>query len=166
MMKYLTVKNDQDTEDQVARWHRDYKVETALPVERPLIYEDDGDIIFAPETDGPLKNIRGILINPADQTVTEVILNQNDYLQGINENLDCQLVDRIVLDDQNDLWVDDEGFMVRGNPLSTLQREWFAGRGLILGYDDEGNSVNTTKTIVDVISELTFTDMTSDDIPF
>ena len=90
--------------------------------------------------------MRAILINPIDHTVTEVEHN-GDYRQ-IYEFIDARLFDVARINEHGDgIYVDDEGlfnsvdlFHLQGYP------EPLAGKGLVLGCDEEGNSTAPTVT--------------------
>ena len=64
------------------------------------------------------------------------------------------------IDDVNSIFVDDEG-LLRQNQLyfeySASGRVFqLAGNGLILGVDDEGNSISPTLTVEDVEGKVNF----------
>ena len=94
--------------------------------------------------------MRAILIDPANQTITEVDYD-GDY-QSIYKLIDCQtFTSAFVFENEDSLYVDDEGlwgatdfFMINGvlQPL--------AGRGLIIGSDDEGGSIAAKSDIDDL----------------
>ena len=92
--------------------------------------------------------MKAILIAPFDQSVSEVDYN-GDYKEIYNLT-DCNTFDVVSLDDTNDIYVDDEGLLKNPtryfriysytpNHLVTL-----AGKGLILGHNDEGETIATT----------------------
>ena len=109
-----------------------------------------------------LNSIKGLLIDPENQTITEVDViedaKKGSHLASIYEHLQCGWVDvgrnclsYLPSEPQDDLWFDDEGnfsecpyvFQLPG--LVPL-----VGRALILSYDDEGNSVSHTLTPEDL----------------
>ena len=95
---------------------------------------------------------RGYLINPIDRTVKEV---EFDGLDSIYKLLDCTCIDAARLAPYNGdgVYVDDEGllkeepeyfFKISGYP-GTL-----AGKGLLHGVDDDGNSTAPKRDISEV----------------
>ena len=94
--------------------------------------------------------MRAILIDPAKQTVTEVDYD-GDY-QSIYKLTDCTTFTvPFVLENEDALYVDDEGlwgatdfFRIEGYP------DPLAGRGLILGTDEDGKSVAAKSDIEDL----------------
>ena len=94
--------------------------------------------------------MRAILIDPAKQTVTEVDYDGN--FRSINKLIDCQtFAVPYVLENEDSLYVDDEGlwgathfFTIEGYP------EPLAGKCLILGTDEDGESVAAKSDIEDL----------------
>ena len=92
--------------------------------------------------------MKAILIDPFDESVSEVDYN-GDYKEIYNLT-DCDSFDVVSLDDINDIYVDDAGLLK--NPTryfrifsyTTMRISTLAGKGLILGHDDEGESIATT----------------------
>lgn len=89
---------------------------------------------------------KGILINVKDETITEVEVR--DGIDGIYEQVGCQIFEVVGLNETNDIYVDEEGllgltpdtkfFSVEGYPQP------LAGNGLVLGFNHEtGDSVDT-----------------------
>jgi len=84
-------------------------------------------------------NMRGIKINPADRTITEVdVPNPNESLQGLYDLIGCDLVQLVELDRGIILCCDEEGklkpvtgaFTFFGNEELVI-----AGNAVILGGD-------------------------------
>ena len=102
--------------------------------------------------------MKAILIEVDNKEIREV---ENDgTLDFIYFNLACRTFDVVRIDDVNSIFVDDEG-LLRQNQLyfeySASGRVFqLAGNGLILGVDDEGNSISPTLTIEDVKSKVSF----------
>jgi len=104
-----------------------------------------------------MKNVRGILINSQTETITEVYVN-GDYTE-IYRIINVDLFTVVNLDNKgNALFVDDEGLLK--NPEFFFKWDGYhqplAGNGLILGTDDEGESVSTTLTLEEVKARVTF----------
>lgn len=98
--------------------------------------------------------MKAIKIDVAARTVTDIDLAPGlDYLYT---TIGCTCVDRVVLDDETDLWLDDEGLLHNPQPakfsISGFDRP-FAGNGLICGYNASGETISTNLT-ADQVSPL------------
>lgn len=99
--------------------------------------------------------MKAILIDVTAKTVTSV--NIESGIDAIYEQLDCNCFDVVRLDEKNDVYVDDNG-------LSTKKDFFYIdgthqpirGNGLILGCNDEGESVDTTISVEDISQRLKF----------
>lgn len=105
--------------------------------------------------------MKAILIDPFDETVTEVEHN-GDYrhiytlLSHPEHKVDCFTIVQITQGDA--IFVDDEGllkdpkhfFVWKGYPQP------LAGKGLILGTNDEGDSVDVVTTVDEVKKRVSF----------
>ena len=102
--------------------------------------------------------MRVILINPFDETVKEAVYG-GDYRE-IYDLIDCRTFTVVSIDEDNDLYVDDEGLLGVDNQryfrLEGLDWGTFAGMGLIMGHDDEGDSKATTFDLMELSSMVTF----------
>ena len=107
---------------------------------------------------------KGILIDVQNRTITEVEVTKdsNDSeLQSMYNHIKCGMVECVSLNDENDVWVDEEGLLTL-SPFSMFFKtegyhEFLCGNGLVLGFDEEnGDSSDTTLTIDDVKSKVTF----------
>ena len=102
-------------------------------------------------------NVKAILIDVKNQEVKEV--EHDNTLQNIYDLIDCRVFDSVRIDNFNSIFVDDEGilkdnlyFQYSGsNGIFQL-----AGNGLLLGIDDEGNSISPTLTVEDVKDKVRF----------
>lgn len=107
------------------------------------------------------KPIKGILIDPETQTVAEVEIHADEngsQLDSMYETLKCRYVetssgglDWLPGGCPDDVWFDEEAML--GEPEYFFQIPgWhsLAGRGLILGHDDECNSVSHTLSEVQI----------------
>lgn len=100
--------------------------------------------------------MKGILIDPFERTVTRVDVPPG--IDAIYALIQAQPFTCVGIDDRNAIYVDDEGlykedqrfFQFRGYPQP------LAGKGLILGSDNEGESVSCTITLADAKSRVTF----------
>ena len=95
--------------------------------------------------------MRGILINPFDQTIKKVNILGN--IQDIYLLTECTTFDVVRLSESDDMYVDDEGLLKDNRYFSWSGRN-FAGKALIMGHDDEGNSISTTYDLQEVIDRV------------
>ena len=91
--------------------------------------------------------MKGILINPFDETVKEVSILGN--IEDIYLLTECSTFDVVALSEKDDLYVDDEG-LLKDNRYFTIYGKPIAGRGLIMSHDVEGNSVSTTLSLQEI----------------
>lgn len=95
--------------------------------------------------------MRGILLNPFDQTVKEVNILGN--IQDIYLLTECTIFDVVRLSESDDMYVDDEGLLKDNRYFSWSGRN-FAGKALILGHDDEGETIATTYDLQEVVDRV------------
>ena len=101
--------------------------------------------------------MKAILIDVKTQEIKEVECGNN--LQNIYDLIDCRLIDIVSIDDVNSIFVDDEGILKDNLYFEYSGSEnvfKLAGNGLVLGVDDEGNSISPTLTIEDVKGKVNF----------
>ena len=101
--------------------------------------------------------MKAILIDVKTQEVKEV--EHDDTLQNIYNLVDCRTFDVVRIDDVNSIFVDDEGILKDNLYFEYSGSEnvfKLAGNGLVLGVDDEGNSISPTLTIEDVKGKVSF----------
>ena len=104
--------------------------------------------------------MRGILIDPFTRTVSEI--ETSGKLAEIYELLGVELITAVTVGENQSLFLDDEGLMV---PKAN-QEYWnwkgsnqpYAGRGLIIGLDNDGNSIDATMSSLEVAALVTFLD--------
>lgn len=104
--------------------------------------------------------MRGILIDPFTRTVSEI--ETSGKLLEIYELLGVDLITAVTVGEDQSLFLDDEGLMV---PKANQEYwQWkgsnqpYAGRGLILGLDANGDNVDTTMSFWEVNLLVTFLD--------
>ena len=102
--------------------------------------------------------MKAILIDVYNKDIKEV--DYDGTLDFIYFNLACRTFDVVRIDDVNSIFVDDEG-LLRQNQLyfeySGSENVFkLAGNGLILGVNDEGNSISPTLNIEDVKGKVNF----------
>ena len=83
-----------------------------------------------------------LLINPFEQTVQEVESEAN--LEDIYNLLGCDTLDAVGIDEQNVLYVDDCGLLKNNQRYFNINGKVLAGNGVVIGFDDEGDSVDTS----------------------
>ena len=98
--------------------------------------------------------MRVILINPYNQTIKEAVYG-GDYRE-IYDLIGCRTFDIVSLSDADDLYVDDEGLLKDDNRYFSWSGRNFAGAGLILGHDDEGETIETTYDLQEVVDRVEF----------
>lgn len=100
--------------------------------------------------------MRVILVNPFDETVKEAVYG-GDFRE-IYDLIECRTFTVQTIDEDNDLYLDDEGLLVQG-PQRYFEYKGlgtFAGKGLIMAHDDEGDSKATTLDLIEVSSMIEF----------
>ena len=101
--------------------------------------------------------MKAILIDVKTQEIKEG--DHDGKLQNIYDLIDCRTIDIVRIDDVNGIFVDDEGLLKDNLYFEYSGSEnvfKLAGSGLILGVDDEGNSISPTLTVEDVKSKVNF----------
>jgi hypothetical protein len=102
--------------------------------------------------------MKAILIDVENQEVTEV--EHDDTLESIYYHVDCRTFDVVNIDGVNSIYVDDEGLFVEDQLYfeysGGTHKVQLAGNGLILGLNEEGDTVTTTLTLEHVKSKVTF----------
>ena len=91
--------------------------------------------------------MKAIFIDVTAQTVTDITLKPG--ISAMYKAINCQCVDRVVLDDETDLWIDDEGLLHEPQPPKFKIGGYdttFSGNGLICGYNSEGETIGTIYT--------------------
>lgn len=104
--------------------------------------------------------MRGILIDPFTKTVEEI--ETSGKLAEIYELLGVELITAVSIGEEHSLFLDDEGLLV---PKAS-QEYWqlkgsnqpYAGKGLILGLDEEGDNIDATIEAGDAAMLVNFLD--------
>jgi hypothetical protein len=104
--------------------------------------------------------MRGILIDPFTRTVSDVYTSGK--LLEIYELLGVNLITAVTVGENQSLFLDDEGLMVPKENQEYWNWEGsnqpYAGRGLILGLDANGDNVDTTMSSLEVAALVSFLD--------
>lgn len=98
--------------------------------------------------------MRVILVNPFDETVKEAVYG-GDYRE-IYDLIECRTFDVVSLNDADDLYIDDEGLLKDNNRYFSWSGKNFAGKGLIMGHDGEGETTATTYDLQEVVDRVEF----------
>jgi hypothetical protein len=103
--------------------------------------------------------MKAYLINPFDQTVTQVDFTGN--YKNIYTHIQADMFTTVEMNEQMDtVWIDDEGLLkdLENQAFFTIKgyKQPLAGRGLVLGCDDEGVSVEPKISIEEVILSVKF----------
>ena len=100
--------------------------------------------------------MKSILIDVKKQEVKEV--EHDDTLASIYKHVDCGTFDVVRIDRVNSIYIDDEGLFVEDqqffNYEGTKDTVTLAGNGLVLGVDDEGDTIESTLTLEEVKSSV------------
>lgn len=109
------------------------------------------------------KPSKAILIDAKAQEVREVNLDgslQNIYRELSNDEHKVDTFDVVRLENNDAIFVDDEGLLIEpAAPYYFVygKSKWIlAGNGLVIGTDDEGDSVDPKITVDEVRSRVTF----------
>ena len=95
--------------------------------------------------------IHAYLIDPVKKQVTQVEFNKN-----LNELTECETCTAVKISHKDDyVFIDDEGLFVEDQKFFYIVREdmnlsksvMLAGKGLVLGTDDEGESINPSMSL-------------------
>lgn len=101
---------------------------------------------------------KAILIDSTNKEIKEVTIGE-DYTE-ISKAIGCQYFDVVHVEGTNYVYVDDEGLMNLSNESRFFKLENYeqplSGNGLILGVDDEGNSIDTDLCVEDVRKMVKF----------
>ena len=102
--------------------------------------------------------MKAILIDVIKQEIKEVI--HDDTLESIYKFVDCRAFDVVNIDQENTLYVDDEGLFVEDQLYfkytGTTDSVSLAGNGLVLGVDEEGETTPPSLTLKEVQKAVTF----------
>lgn len=110
--------------------------------------------------------MQAILINPFDKTIEEIEYS-GDW-RDISSLLECDIFTTVYFDDTTDsVYVDDEGLYVEDQAFFTIGNypQPLAGRGLILGCNDEGDSVDCKTTLEEAKAMVKFLGTNPTDAP-
>tara|TARA_B110001454_G_C12353302_1_gene281147 strand:+ start:91 stop:450 length:360 start_codon:yes stop_codon:yes gene_type:complete len=102
--------------------------------------------------------MKSILIDVIKQEIKEV--EHDDTLSSIYKHVNCGTFDVVNIDGVNSIYIDDEGLFVEDQLYfkytGTTDSVSLAGNGLILGVDDEGETISPTLMLEEVEQAVTF----------
>jgi hypothetical protein len=102
--------------------------------------------------------MRGILIDPFTKTVTDV--ETSGKLAEIYEILGVELITAVSVGEDQTLFLDDEGLMVPKDNQEYFQwrgsNQPYAGKGLILGVDEDGDNIDASMGSLDAAMLVEF----------
>lgn len=103
--------------------------------------------------------MRAYLVDPYTETVVEITYN-GDY-KTIYDHIDCDCFCVAGLNKEGDgVYVDDEGLLTMSERtkffVTTLYPQALAGKGLVLGVDEEGNSTSPVISLEDFKKTVRF----------
>lgn len=109
--------------------------------------------------------MKAILIDSKNKKVSYVEIDKEKGLDDYYKHLKCECFTGAISFDNNDmLMVDDEGLMnLRHDTMFfTIEGGYqpFAGNGLIVGGDDDGDSVDVKLTLSDLKGKIKFYNIT------
>ena len=102
--------------------------------------------------------MKAILIDVYNKCVRQVEIDDNNVLDDWYKYIGCKLVDHIDLNDHDSIMVDDEGLltMTDDSKFFSFAGNIFVGNGLVVGVDDEGNTVDPCITVEKIRFFVTF----------
>lgn len=106
------------------------------------------------------KTYKALMIDPFDQSTSVVDLAVDDYGSVLGSSkavIDCSRIDIITLNDKHMAIVDDEGLLRNDTRYSKLAEypQPLAGKLLILGYDEDGESCSVDNDYVEELRKTT-----------
>jgi len=104
--------------------------------------------------------MKAILIDSASKTATET--EYDGTLDSLYRLLECACVDYVRLNDDNGMFVDDDGLLNEHHRhvfvIETEDGRSLVSKGLVSGSDRDGNAADTTMTVDQVAAIVTFLD--------
>jgi len=90
--------------------------------------------------------LRAILIDPFKEKIRVAYLPQDNYMEEIKKWMEIDLIDIVTLDTNNMLIVDDNGLCYTSNRYFNWNptNYPYAGKAVIVGYDDEGATTDAS----------------------
>lgn len=101
--------------------------------------------------------MKAFLINPETRTIEQIEYTGN--WRDIYPLIDCDCFTTMDIDGSNTVFVDDEGLLHGGERHFFVLGEGYqplCGKGLVLGYDEEGETVEPSITLEQLQSRVTW----------
>jgi hypothetical protein len=101
--------------------------------------------------------LKAFLIDPKERTITEVSYDGN--LEHMYELLSCRSVDAVQINsDRDTIYIDDEGMFVEDQSFFYCKsfQNPLAGRGLVVGTDDEGSDIEPKVSLEELLDDIYF----------
>ena len=109
--------------------------------------------------------MKTILINPFTKTITEQ--QYDGSLEGMYALLNCQMVEGVYCNDEGHdlfpetkdcLFVDEEGLFAVNQQYFIIDGKPLAGSAMTIGMDDQGETIESTATVEDLVSRIVWAD--------
>lgn len=98
--------------------------------------------------------MKAYLIDPFEKSINEVEYS-GDY-KDIYKLIHADLFDVVYIDDGIGVFVDDEGLFKDNQAFFQVGYAMLAGYGLVLGTDDEGESISPNISLKDLAKKIKF----------
>jgi len=95
--------------------------------------------------------MKAILINPIDETVTEI-----DHKGDIAKTIDTRMIECVPIDKQDDIWIDEEGLLKGSNYFYKYRGTLLCGKSLVLSVDEMGESKKCNHTLEEIKKDIIF----------
>ena len=107
-----------------------------------------------------METINVIVINPNTNSVYSHVVDKSKGLQDYYVTLDCRSFDIAHFDENNDVFVDDEGLFTLTHETRFFSVEGYeplAGVGIVAGVNHEnGETISTTLSVEEVRAKVKF----------
>jgi hypothetical protein len=103
------------------------------------------------------KIMKALLIDSKNKVVKQIEIGE--HFTEISKAIDCETFSAPhILENEDTMYCDDEGLLKNPQHFFLLDTypQPIAGNGLILGCDDEGDSIDVKTTLDELISRVTF----------
>jgi hypothetical protein len=105
-----------------------------------------------------MKKLKAILIDTENREVKMIEIEKG--IDAIYEQINCDCFTVVTLENEDAIFVDDEGLLKLNENSKFFFIEGYhqplAGNGLILGTDEEGESVNAKSNLEDIKNRVKF----------
>ena len=100
--------------------------------------------------------LRAILIDPFKEKIRVAYPPLDNYMSEIKKWMEVSCIDIVTLDDSNMMIIDDNGLLKNPNRYFhwVPHNHNYAGRAVIVGYNQDGETTNSTYLPISVEDEL------------